>query len=456
MYLLVNIFIISIIILYINIYKPISKLIYYLMYFSLLTSLTYLLFNWHKDYHLFNNMIYLSKNNILFSIIILITNVFMLPIIIINQRYLYSQSYSPDMYSVILLSLIGGLLMITCENFIILFLGLEIISICFYILICVDNKNKKYIISSIKYFILGSIMVCFLLLGISFVYGATGVFSMNKSLHIINHDMYLIGLLLILITLLFKLGIFPFNNWMIDIYYNSPSIITLYMSTIGKIVFISCFNKLIILLKYNNHIINMIHILLIPTLIISNIKALKENDLKKMLLYSSISHTAYIINILLINNIYIYKMLFIYIISYILSFTVFFSIIITINNHYNSYNIKYLHGLFINNKFLSIILSISSIYLAGLPISGIFFGKLYVIQNIIYNKNIYLLMSILVSSIFSIIYYIKIIFHIMLFKKTYRDNILYINHFYKIILLFLIIVMIFLGVFPFVIYNIVP
>ncbi len=450
MYLLISLFITAILILYINIYdKKQLLIINILLYISIITSIIYLINIWNLNKNYFNNMIFLNNKNIVLNIIMLFTLILLLPIITYYIKY-NNYTHAKDIYPLLLFALLGGFLMTCFNNLIILFIGLELISINFYILIAINPYSYNNINESLKYFILSSIMTCFLLFGIAFIYGSTG--SLNIDNIVIHNKMQMIGIIMIISVIMFKLALFPFYIWLPDIYYVTPSIVVLYMATIGKIAFMS---SLIKLLSINHIMINniLINFICIPTLLIGNIMALYQSNIKKMLSYASIYHTGNMVIIILINNVNSFFILLLYLISYVSSLISVFGTLIVLKNIHKNYHIKCFNSLFYQNNFLGVITIISLISLSGLPITGGFFSKIFLLKTIIDKKYIFLVISIFISSIISITYYYRIIAKIL--EKNNNSIIISLDFMYKVTLLITTIIILILGVYPFIIYYII-
>lgn len=183
-----------------------------------------------------NNFININNVSSGFNIVVLLS---VLLSLLESRSYLIKKQINfGEYYAIILFSLIGMMLMVMANDLLIVFLGLEMMSICFYILAGFMRKRIKSNESALKYFLLGAFMTGFLLYGITLIYGVSGTTNLmvlfsNTLLH--QEPLFLIGVGLFLIGFLFKIGAFPFHMWVPDVYDGAPTIVSGFMSTAGKL-----------------------------------------------------------------------------------------------------------------------------------------------------------------------------------------------------------------------------
>ncbi len=362
-------------------------------------------------------------------------------------------------YSIIvLISTLGSLLLVSSSNLITLYLSLELQSFGVYILASLYRHSELAISAGLKYFLLGSLASCIILLGCGLIYTFTGLTNLESIYSMIsvidnNNNILLgfsLGLILIFIGLLFKIAAAPLHNWAPDVYADSATIITTWLTIIPKIsillllfeiqTHINLIENINIILELNplNNIINnnylwsknLLLISSLLSLLIGTILGLAQSKLKRLLAYSTISHVGFILLALAINSEQSIEALIFYIIQYTITNLNTFLIIILfgyiIKNSFrdliqsimvedetgteNDINyISELKGQFFSNPVLSISLTICLFSMAGIPPLIGFFSKQFVLYSAIQNGYYFMSIIAIIVSIISASYYLKII-----------------------------------------------
>jgi NADH-quinone oxidoreductase subunit N len=200
-----------------------------------------------------------------------------------------------EYYSLLFLSLLGMMLLVSANDLVILFIGLELMSVCFYVLAGFMRKRIESNERRLKYFLLGAFFTGFLLLGIAFIYGFTGNtnYTVIASLGLPKDSFFMLGLILVFIAFIFKTGSFPLQMWIPDVYQGSPTIVAGMMSSVGKT---AAFGALISFFTVFNlvNIPALVAVIAILTMLYGNVVALLQTDIKRLLAYSSIAHAGYI------------------------------------------------------------------------------------------------------------------------------------------------------------------
>ncbi|QJC34642.1 NADH-quinone oxidoreductase subunit N [Enterobacteriaceae endosymbiont of Donacia crassipes] len=432
------------------------------------------LFYIQNDNFFINNLFLQDKYSIFYKIILLFHNML---ICLLAYKWLSVIKYNKDeFYLLIIISTIGSLVLLDSNNLISMLIGIELISIPIFGLIFYNLKLKYALEASIKYTIISTLVSSFLILGISFIY------LDNGSLHFINllnndiiHSFFsinyltIIGLLLIIISLGFKLSIVPFHLWTPDVYQGSPTIITLFLSTFSKLsIFIFLF-KFLINFRYIHYmqsfILQIIILLSILSILFGNIMGITtKNNIKRVLAYSSIAHMGYMFIILIYNQkyetyIFSLEIMVIYVIGYLinnLGILGVMSIFASFNvNEINIDKLYYYRGLFWYDPILTFILTIMLLSLAGIPLTIGFISKFYLIALSIKMKMWYLTYIIIFGSSIGIYYYLNIIISLYLKpskinKKFYLTKTKNNNYYFfiKNLLLLFAIITIILGLYP--------
>ena len=306
-----------------------------------------------------------------------------------------------------------------------LFLGIEILSIPLYVMVGSNRNNLKSNEAALKYFIMGSFATGFLLFGIALIYGATKTFDLevmkNLSVTALNASpaMVNIGLLFITIAFAFKIAAVPFHYWSPDVYEGSPTLVTAFMATVVKTAGLGAFLKFILYLSplLGDNWYLMLAIISAATMLFANIVATMQDDFKRMMAYSSISHVGYVLMALLNVNPGTQSVVAFYLITYSLATIGIFACLLIINPDHNKGNsFSMFTGLGKRSPFLALILTVCLLSLSGIPPLPGFFAKYSIFKQAIGN-NLWLVIIAICSSAISIYYYFRAI-TTMFFTKS--------------------------------------
>lgn len=407
---------------------------------------------WNKNTHYYNDMLVVDNFSIAFNGVLFISTILVL--MFASTYYRTVERPLEDVYALMIFSLVGGVCMTSFGNIVMLFIGIEILSICMYVL----AGSKKFDLASneasFKYFLTGSFSTGFLLLGIAFLYGATGTFDLVKmNTYIFSHANELplyfnVGMLLVMVGLSFKLAIAPFHFWAPDVYHGSPTLITAFMATTVKIAGIAAFYKLfsscfISVLPLWTTVLSVFAAL---TIIIGNVTAIYQTNMKRMLAYSSISHAGYLsLGILAMNN-FSKNALLIYTLAYAVATITAFGIIILVRGSRNNDDINTFNGLARTNPIMSFALTISMLSLTGIPPLAGFIGKYFIFTSAIESGYLWLVIIAILGSALSAVYYFKPIIAVYMKKGEWEPVVG--TPSYKFIIILLIVLMFLIGIIP--------
>ncbi len=375
-------------------------------------------------------------------------------------------SHLSEFYPLLLTSIFGMMLISHSKNLLVLFIGIEIMSICFYALSGFIRTDIKAIEASIKYFIIGSFATGFLLFGISFIYGATGsldyqaIFQGVIYNQLTNNLYLLIGVSLLIIGLGFKLAVFPFHQWAPDVYTGAPTIVSGFMSTAGKaagfIALISFVSRILMNIEYvhssiQGNLINLQYIIAgiaALTMIIGNITALVQKNFKRMLAYSSIAHAGYMLMGVVAANYAGIKGIAFYLLAYTFMQIGAFVVAASLEND-SSTEVSLIHfkGLAKKQPLLAALTSVMMFSLVGLPPFAGFFGKYLLFKSAIEGGFMWLTIVAIIASMISIYYYIRIIIEMYFSKEESAITVVNLNY-NKVVLIFCTAAIIILGIFP--------
>jgi NADH-quinone oxidoreductase subunit N len=372
----------------------------------------------------FDNMITFDKVALAFSGVILATAFFWF---IMANDYFENDTNAVDHFSLVIFALTGALMLTAFRNMTTLFLGIEIMSIPLYVLAASKKRDVASNEAGFKYLIMGSFASGFLLFGIALIYGATGSFDlMQIKAAISSHaagDMPLFfyaGVIMLLIAMCFKVSAAPFHFWAPDVYQGSPTVITALMSTVVKTAaFAAILRLFLIAFGGVTEVWTVILVAIIAlSLIIANFTAAMQSNVKRMLAYSSISHAAFMLMVILANlrsNATLGALLYYslaYSIGSISAFCVLYNVTRKGDETFEAFN-----GLGKRNPLMAACMTIAMFSLAGIPITAGFFAKYFVFMNMIGTGYKWLLILAILTSAIGVYYYFKVIIA-MYFKPS--------------------------------------
>lgn len=419
---------------------------------GLLTTLIYTYFQVNVNQSYLNNMLVTNKFTVGFSCLFILLTLF---IVLLSADYYKQQQHKiADYISIKIFLLAGGIAMVSFGNLAMFFLGLEVLSISLYILAGSNPLSLKSNEAGMKYFIMGSFASGIILFGISLIYGAIGSFDMNV-IYEASHsastvDWFYIGAILISVGMLFKIAAVPFHFWAPDVYEGSPAIVTLTMSTLAKVVAIATFIKLNRALNGNMRDVYDIMIITIAILsmTVGNIMALKQNNVKRMLAYSGISHAGFMLVSLLIENLYV-PTLFYYTIAYATAGVAVFAVLLYVCKDKEDENLEHFKGFYKRSPLLALVFTGGLLSMAGIPIFAGFFAKFFVFTEAIKSGFPILVVFGVINSIIAIGYYfklIKIVYNPTVIIET--NNVENIPFVYYLVAITAIVVNLVIGFFP--------
>ena len=318
---------------------------------------------------------------------------------------------------VILISTIGMMLMVSSNDLLSLFVSIELQSLALYILVSFSKEDFNSSEAGVKYFVIGSLSTCIFLFGASLIYGIVGSTNFSEISQFMS-DQYsvplllIIGLIFILVSLSLKISAAPFHMWTPDVYQGSPSIVTAFLSTAPKI---AVFGVLIRVLVYPfGEIIvdwgKIVIILSIFSMLIGSLGALKQNDLKRLMAYSTINHIGFILMGLVPGSEDGVTAICIYLIIYVtMNLGVFLFILNMRRDQLNVTKIQDLSGLYKTEPLIAGCLAVLFFSMAGIPPLAGFIGKLLILNIVIDNNLFFLAIIAVVTSVISAFYYIRLV-----------------------------------------------
>jgi NADH-quinone oxidoreductase subunit N len=341
-----------------------------------------------------------------------------------------------ELFSLSLLSLLGMCIMLSGNNFLVLYLGLEVMSLSLYALVALRRDHAGATEAAMKYFVLGAIASGFLLYGMSMMYGATGSLDLGKVFEAIgkgdvNRQVLVFGVVFIVSGLAFKFGAVPFHMWVPDVYQGAPTAATLLIASAPKIAAFGMTIRVLVegLLGLAVDWQQMLVVLSVCSLVVGNLAAIAQTNLKRMLAYSTIAQMGFMMlglvsgvvngNTLSAANAYSSAMF--YMITYVVTTLGTFGLIMLMSRQgFESEEINDFAGLNQRSPLLAAIMGIFMFSLAGIPPTVGFYAKLAVLQALIStNDNFHLGLAIfaVVLSLIGAFYYLRIV-KVMYFDKA--------------------------------------
>jgi len=347
-------------------------------------------------------------------------------IILAAMYYLESKKIERNEFYVILLLAIAGMIFISSSNDLIsIFISLEIFSIALYVLVSFEKVSKKSIEGATKYFILGTFSAAILLYGIILIYGVVGSTNIMdlKNISATNVEqkvMLYIGTGLILAGLAFKISLVPFHMWTPDAYEGAPTVITAFMAAATKTAAFTVLIRVFIM-NFNPNFISLewiIWVLSVITMTVGNLIALSQENIKRLLAYSSIAHAGYIsVGLVPSTSKSDLASVMYYLLVYAVMNIGAFLVVAYLESGESFLKVEHYKGLGFKNAWLAIALTWFLLCLAGLPPTSGFIAKYYVFLSAA-KKGYYLLVVISVlNSVLAAYYYLRVIVYMWMFSR---------------------------------------
>jgi NADH-quinone oxidoreductase subunit N len=352
-------------------------------------------------------------------------------VFVYSRDYLVDHDiYKGEYYVLGLFATLGMMVMISAHSFLLVYLGLELLSLSLYAMIAFNRNSLSASEAAMKYFVLGAMASGLLLYGISIFYGITGTLDLNQVSAAVNsqlsqHPIALgFALTFIVVGLCFKLGAVPFHMWLPDIYQGSPTSVTLFIGTAPKIAGFAMAIRLLVdgLGDLQVDWSQMLTALAIASMALGNIIAIAQTNFKRMLAYSTISHVGFILLGILSTTANGYASAMFYTITYAITAAVAFGVLLVLNRKgCEAENISDLSGLNDGNPWYAALLAIAMFSMAGVPPTVGFYAKLSVLQAVIQVDLLWLALVAVLFSVIGLFYYLRVI-KVMYFDKPAAEQ----------------------------------
>ena len=338
----------------------------------------------HAPY--FHNMLVVDNYTVAFTGIVLLTTLLLLPF---SRSYVVAGEQNlAEYYALLLFALVGAVMMVGYDHLLMLFVGIEILSVCMYVLAGSNKRDARSNEAALKYFLMGAFATGILLFGIALLYGATGTFVLSRLAAAVAapanaslQPMLYIGILLMIIGIGFKVSAAPFHFWTPDVNEGTPTFFTAFMSTVVKTVGFAAFLKLlaVALPAAQGFWLPTIQAMCALTLLLGNVGAAAQTSTKRMLAYSSVSHAGYLLIGLVAsqgkltgaaaNGIFFYSL------AYSIATVAAFGVLKLVAEHRQNEGYAGLNGLGKTNPLLAFVMAVAMLSLAGIPLTGGFLAS---------------------------------------------------------------------------------
>jgi len=339
---------------------------------------------------------------------------FMIVVMLYSRGFINKHNFPRgEYYSLSLFSLLGMMLISSANHLLMVYLGLELLSLSMYALVAMNRDDSVSSEAAIKYFVLGAIASGFLLYGISLIYGLTG--SLYLSELSLDNDMgigIIAAVIFVVIGLAFKLGAVPFHMWLPDVYQGAPLPVTLLIASVPKIAGLLLALRLLMdgLQFMHEYWQQSLIVLAVLSLAVGNIIAIAQTNFRRMLGYSTIGHVGYILLGLLIGNESGYSAALFYTLTYALMSSAVFGILLCAERmNYRLEDLDDLKGLSKAYPWLAFLMLLLMFSMAGIPMTVGFYAKLNVLQALVSDGGVTLAIVAVVSSVIGAFYYLRVI-----------------------------------------------
>jgi NADH-quinone oxidoreductase subunit N len=333
-----------------------------------------------------------------------------------------------ELYLLSLFALLGMFVMIGGNNFLVIYLGLELLTLSSYALVAMRRDHTVSTEAAMKYFVLGALASGFLLYGLSMIYGATGSLDVDRVFQVIstarlNHQVLVLGLVFVVAGLAFKLGVVPFHMWVPDVYQGAPTAVTLLIGGAPKLAAFAIVIRLLVegLLPLAVDWQQMLGVLSVASLLIGNLAAIAQTNLKRMLAFSTIAQMGFVLLGLLsgyvngntLNAQFAYGAAMFYVVGYVLTTLATFGVILLLSREgFESEEIADFAGLNQRSPLYAGVMTICLLSLAGIPPMVGFYAKFAVLQSLMASgQSLYIGLAIfaVIMSLIGAFYYLRVI-----------------------------------------------
>ena len=347
-------------------------------------------------------------------------------VFVYSREYLMHRNlFKGEFFVLVLFAVLGMMVMISAHSMLTIYLGLELLSLSLYALVAMQRDSSKAVEAAMKYFVLGALASGLLLYGMSMIYGATGSLDLREiALHISQTQekdlVLLMGVVFVIVGLAFKMGAVPFHMWVPDVYDGAPTAMTLFISSAPKIAGFAMMMRMLVEGMGDMHVYwqDFLIVLAVLSMVIGNLVAIAQTNMKRMLAYSTIAHMGFLFLGILSGTAEGYAASMFYTIAYaIMSLGGFGMIILLSRAGFEADKLEDFKGLNDRSPWFALVMMVLMLSMAGVPPALGFFAKLAVLEAVVNAGFIWIAIIAVVFSIIGAFYYLRII-KLMYFDKA--------------------------------------
>ena len=364
-----------------------------------------------------------------------------------------------EMYLLLTLSALGGLTLACAQHFASLFIGLELLSVPLYAMIAYPVKKRHSLEGGLKYLVLSAVASAFMLFGIALIYSQAGSLAfadVGPYFAAGGSAVSLIGGALLLIGLGFKLSLVPFHLWTPDVYEGAPAPVAAYLATVSKVAVFAVLLRYFVEAGgyYQTQLVDVLGWLAFASIIVGNLLAVRQNNVKRMLAYSSIAHFGYCMVALVAGGPLAVEAVGAYLLTYVVTSIGAFGVVTLTSNAGDERDADVIYdyrGMFWRRPYLASILTAMLLSLAGIPLTAGFIGKFYIIAAGLDGHQWWLLGAVVVGSAIGLYYYLRLLISLFLLdpsKHRFAASLDWAQRAGGIMVLLAMVLMLLLGVFP--------
>ncbi len=423
-------------ILIIDLFKKLDKQFYVTVSMATMLLAIYAIFQINSAGRGFFDVMLVDGVAVISQLIILGASVLFMPLALTGFRF--REFKFAEYFAFFLFMIAGFQFMVSTDNLILIFLGLETGSLALYALIAMHNRQKS-LESALKYFTMGAFAAGLFAFGSMIFYGITGSVEIGQMKTVIegnnfsNMPLILLGTAFMIAALGFKLSIVPFHTWTPDVYEGASAPLAGYMSIVPKIAgFVVALRFFDFLAMADDGVVQtLLWIAAVATMTIGNILALVQDGVKRMLAYSSVSHAGFVMTAILMGTTQAHVGMFLYWTLFLFTNLGAFAMLWISRHPSKQFDIRYDHpftkfsGMVKINPVAAVMMAIFMLSLAGIPPFAVYWGKLYLIGAAINSDHLYLALIMAINSAIAVYYYLKLVVFMFLKDPSQNDGTIY-------------------------------
>ncbi|ALH94107.1 NADH-quinone oxidoreductase subunit NuoN [Acinetobacter equi] len=330
-----------------------------------------------------------------------------------------------ELYILMLCSVAGAMLMVASSNYASFFISLELMSIPVYGLLAYTHQRSQSLEAGVKYLVLSATASAMLLMGMAYIYAYTGSLSFvgapETLTNLLNQPAVVLGLALIIFAVAFKLSLAPFHKWTPDVYEGAPAPMATFLATVAKVAMIGLFVRYLISSGImQDSYVAILTIIAVLSILAGNLLAVRQDNLKRILAYSSIAHFGYVLVAILCTSeavisttgLVVLESVNVYVITYVLTTIGAFGVVTLMSSPYNNKDeagsLEEYRGLFWRRPVLTATLTVMMLSLAGIPLTAGFIGKFLVVKTAVASESWFLAAMVIVGSGIGLYYYLRV------------------------------------------------